>query len=111
MNKFVAKGAFVWKVHLPIYAAVHAVMLGKKHGRSSTLQEEGLTNEGKHHLLLLHNQAHDKRGIAELLHAHITRARVTACELGVFSREIHNSRKYAHPLFYEPLIHHPWVYF
>ena len=74
MNKFVAKGAFVWKVHLPIYAGVHAVMLSKKHGRSSTLQVEGLTNEGKHHLLLLHNQAHDKRGIAELLHVHITRA-------------------------------------
>ena len=41
----------------PIYATVHQ--------RSSTVQEEGLTNEGGHHLLLLHNQAHDKRDIEE----------------------------------------------
>ena len=34
------------------------------------------------------NQAHDKRGIEESLHAQITRARLTACEVGVFSREI-----------------------
>ena len=33
-------------------------------------------------------QAHDKRDIAESLHAQITRARLTACEVGVFSREI-----------------------
>ena len=32
------------------------------------MQEEGLTNEGRHHLLLLHKQAHDNRGIAESLH-------------------------------------------
>ena len=57
--------------------AVHAVMLGKKHRRSSTVQEEGLTDEGRHHLLSLHKQAHDKRGIAESLHAQITRARLT----------------------------------
>ena len=43
-------------------------------------------------LLLLHKQVHDKRGIAEgtaeSLYAYITRARLTACEVGVFSREI-----------------------
>ena len=32
------------------------------------MQGEGLTNEGRHHLLLLCKQAHDKRGIAESLH-------------------------------------------
>ena len=52
------------------------------------MQEEGLTNEGRDYLLLLHKQVHDKRGIAESLHAQITRARLTACEVGVFSREI-----------------------
>ena len=45
---------------------------------------EGLTNEGRHHSLLLHKQAHDRRGIAELLHEYITRSRLTACEVGIF---------------------------
>ena len=52
------------------------------------MQEEGLTNEGRHHLLLLDKQAHDKRGNEESLHAQITRARLTVCEVGMFSREI-----------------------
>ena len=56
------------------------------------MQGEGPTNEGRHYFLLLHNQAHDKRGIAESLHAYITRARLTACEVGKFLREI--SRDY-----------------
>ena len=34
-----------------------------------------------------HKQAHDKRGIEESLHAQMTRARLTMCEVGVFSRE------------------------
>ena len=96
LNEVVAKGAFLSKVCPPIYVAVHAVMLSKKHHRSSTVQEEGLTNEGRHHLLLLCNHAHDKRGTAESRHAQITRAKLTACEVGVFSR-YHNSRKYTHP--------------
>ena len=96
LNEVVAKGAFLSKVRPPIYAAVHAVMLSKKHRRSSTTQEEGLTNEGRHNLLLLHKQAHDKRGIAESLHAQITRARLTVCEVGVFSREISQLSK-IHP--------------
>ena len=45
---------------------------------------EGLTNEGRHHLLFLHKQVHDKRGIEEPLYAYITRAKLTACEVGVF---------------------------
>ena len=47
---------------------------------------------GRHHLLLLRKQAskqaHGKRDIAESLHVQITRARLTACKVGVFSREI-----------------------
>ena len=67
-----AKGALLTKVHPPNCAAVDAVMLSKKQRRSSTVQEEGLTNESRHHLLLLHKQARDKRDIAESLHAQIT---------------------------------------
>ena len=52
------------------------------------MQEEGLTNEGRHHWLLLHKQVHDKRGIAESLHAYINMAGLTAPEVGIFSEEI-----------------------
>ena len=34
-----------------------------------------------------HEQVHDKRGIAESLHVYINRARLTVCEVGLFSRE------------------------
>ena len=51
-------------------------------------------------LLVLCNQAHDKRGFAESLHVQITRARLTACEVGVFSREISQiSKIHTHPSF------------
>ena len=63
-------------------------MLSKNHQRSSTVQEEGLTNEGRHHWQLLHKQVHDKRGIAESLHAYINTAGLAASELGIFSEEI-----------------------
>ena len=43
--------------------------------------KEGLANEGKHHLLILHKQAHDKRSIAELMHAYIIRTRVDQLHL------------------------------
>ena len=33
------------------------------HWRSSIVREEGLINEGRHHLLLLHKQVHDNRRI------------------------------------------------
>ena len=85
LNEVVAKGALLSKVCSPNCAAVHVVMLSKKQRRSSTVQEEGLTNGGRHHLLL-HKEAHDKRGIVESLHVRITRARL--CEVGVVSREI-----------------------
>ena len=93
---------FSQKCAHPFYATVHAVMLSKKHRSSSTVQEEGLRNEGRHHLLLLRKQAskqaHDKRGIAESLHAQLTRARLIACEVGVFSREISQLSKIRPPL-------------
>ena len=38
-------------MHPPVYATVH-VVISKKHQSSSTMQEEGLANEGRHHLLL-----------------------------------------------------------
>ena len=39
-------------VHVVIYAIVHVVMLSKKHQESSTVQEEGQTNEGRNNLTL-----------------------------------------------------------
>ena len=50
------------------------------------VQEEGLTNEGRHHLLLLHKQVHDKsrkKNVAKSLHKYLNRVRLTACEVGV----------------------------
>ena len=70
MNDIVA---FLSQKYTPIYfCAVHAVMLHKKHQRSSTVQEEWLTNEGRYDLMLLYKQAHDKRGITASLHAYTT---------------------------------------
>ena len=51
----------------------------KKHQKSGTVQEEGLTNEGRHHLLLLHKQAHHTVGS---LSAYVNKAGLTACEMG-----------------------------
>ena len=39
-------------------------------------------------MLLLHKQAHERRGIAESQLAYITRARLTACEVGIILRKI-----------------------
>ena len=55
------KGSISLKVHPTIYAAV-CIMLTKKHW-SSIVQEEGLTIEGRHNLLLLHEQVHDKEAL------------------------------------------------
>ena len=49
------------------------------------MQEKGLTNEGRHHLLYLHKQMHDKRGIIKSLIQYINQAQLPACEVGVFS--------------------------
>ena len=52
----------------------------------------------------LHKQAHDKRGIAESLHAYITRAKLTVYEVGVFLRNITTLENTL-------TIHFPWAYF
>ena len=86
------------KVHplskIPVYAAVH-VFMSKKHQRSSTVQGKGLTNEGRHNLLLLCKQAMTKKSIAESLQAYVTRARLTACVRWAYFRE--KCQKYTHP--------------
>ena len=53
------------------------------------MQEDGLTNEGRHNILLLHKQAEDKRGIAESLISYI-RARLTACKVGILREKYAN---------------------
>ena len=61
---------------------VHAVVQKASSAR-------GLKNQGRHHLVLLHMQAHDKKGIARSQHAYINnRARLTACEVGIFTKDI-----------------------
>ena len=62
------------------------------------LQEEGLTNEVRNHLLLLHKQAYDKKGIAELLHVYITRVRLTNCEVGILSIKMSQHLKIRPPI-------------
>ena len=43
-------------------------------------------------------QVHDKRSIAESLHVYITRAKLTACEMGIISREISTLKNTPTPL-------------
>ena len=77
MNAVAAKGAFLPKVCPPVYATVNAVIYVKQEAQEKQYCERGgLTNEGLHNLLLLYKQAHDKRGIAESLHAHMNRTRL-----------------------------------
>ena len=40
-----------------VYATVHAVMLNKKDQKSSNVQEEELTNEGRHTVVIAHASA------------------------------------------------------
>ena len=124
MNEVIAKGDFLLKVHPLIYATVHAVMLSKEailckrtylcHStcgyvkqRSSTVQKEELTNAGRHNL---HKPTDEKRSIAESLHAYVTRARLTACELRVFLREISQLSKILPPPSLRRYLS-SWVYF
>ena len=53
---YLREDTFLSKVHPPTYATVHVVMLSRRHQRSSTVQEERLTNEGRYHLLLPYKQ-------------------------------------------------------
>ena len=88
LNEVVAKGAFLSKVRSPIYAAVHAVMLSKKHRRSSSSKKAGV-----HHWCYCVSKSMTKRGIAKTLHAQLTRA---TCEVSVFLRAISQLSK-IHP--------------
>ena len=47
------------------------------------MKEKGLTNEGRHHLLYLHKQMHDKRGIIKSLIQYINQVLLPVCEVGV----------------------------
>ena len=74
MNEVVAKGAFLSKVRPPF--------MPQYQGSS--------TKANIHHCFYCVSKrmkkAHDKSRIAESLHAQITKARLTACEVGVFSK-------------------------
>ena len=65
------------------------------------MQKEELTNAGRHNL---HKPADEKRSIAESMHTYVTRARLTACEVGIFSREISQLSKILPPLLFEEVI-------
>ena len=54
----------------------------------------------------VYKQAHDKRGIEESLHVYTNWARLTVCEVGVFSEKYQNSQKYIQPSH----VHCPRVY-
>ena len=81
-----AKGAFLSKVRPPIYATIHAVMF-KKHWKSSSMQEEGLASEGRHH---------DKKGITESEISQLSKIRpppslrshLSSSPMGIFSRAV-----------------------
>lgn len=50
----------VQSIFPPIYALVHAVIYMST-SKGGSVEVVGQTSEGKHHLLLLYNQMHDKR--------------------------------------------------
>jgi len=52
---------------------VRAVTLVKKQQKSSTVQEERLTNEGRHHLLLLNKQEHMTRAAVQNHPTYVTK--------------------------------------
>ena len=91
-------------------------MLSKKDQRSTieaALCEEVLTIAGGHNLLLLHQQAHDRKSIAESLYAYLNRSRLTVCEVFIFCRGISHLLKVRPPSFEKLLkfIAHAWAYF
>ena len=49
----------------------------------------GLANEGRHHLLLVYKQVHDKRGIAESLHVY--------CDLSLDFSVLSDSTRFTFP--------------
>ena len=57
---------FIVHVQLPIHAAAQTVICQTaKHWRGSIVKEVGLTNRGRHCLLLLYKQVHDKRQLLQ----------------------------------------------
>ena len=64
------------------------------------MQEDGLTNEGRYHLLLLYKQAHDKRDQAESLNVYISReeAKTDTCTHAHTHTHLPNERELAHRL-------------
>ena len=63
--------------------------------KSCTVQEEGLTNEAMHHLLILQKQAPDKNSNAESPHVCI---HLMSIGWHIFRRNLYyDSGKYAHP--------------
>ena len=127
VNEVVAKGSFLWKVSTSdsVTEKPNDIYCKKKDPtylcwlcstrsieEAVLLQEEGLTNEVRHHLLLLHKQAYDKKGIAESLHVYITRVRLTKCEVGILSIKMSQHLKIRPPLLWgAAYAHHPWAYF
>ena len=96
--KLLQRVLFSWKQ--PTYLCSSTCSRGKKHQiKEQHCARGGTDNEGRCRLLLLHKQAHDKSGIAECLHGCVNR--LTACDVGVFSREYHNSWNYTPTLLFE----------
>ena len=84
------------------------VTLSKKHRKSHTVQEEGLTNEGRHDLLLLHKLAHDKRGVEE---AYKNRAGLSAGEVRIFCTFSRGNITTLEIMPTPSSVNLPWVYF
>ena len=101
------QGCFSLEVCPHIYA-VHTVLLSKKHRRTTgTVQKEALTNEGRHDLLLLHKQVHDKETLQNHCIHIVNNASLTMCEVGIFSWEVsHATLDYAYPPVYA---HDTWT--
>ena len=78
LNKVVA--VFFSLESMPIYVAV--LLLIKQEAPKKQHCARGGTRQTPL------KQVHDKSGIEESLHVYINRARLTACEVGIFSREI-----------------------
>lgn len=71
--------------------------VNKKHQRSSNEQEEGITNEGGHHMLLLYKIS--KTMTKDVLQNHINRARPTVCVVGEFLKDCGVGLHKMHPRF------------
>ena len=81
--KLLQRVLFSWKyVHLFMPWYIQQEARKKQHCA------RGGTNKWRQTPLAVIKQVLEKRSIAEAMHAYINRARLTVCEVGVFSREI-----------------------